>query len=125
MTSGRTINDVVGGFDFHQPVYEQTLSRGDRVYQFTRRASFGEPMPRIGNWFCLAGATTADLAIIHGGSGRLLQHFSVEEDIQVLEGIASKQRINWDWSGGGRGGGTQIFVPTRSVSMLRCLGADV
>jgi hypothetical protein len=122
--SGKKLAEILGGFDFDLPVYEQGLESGSILYQFVRRASFGVPLPRIGNWFCLPGASLGSLAIISGGEGRLVTKVRVRFFLVALEGTAARQLRQWGWSGGGPGGATQIFIPKAFlVTHLDVLGS--
>lgn len=114
--SAAKADDVVKGFDLGAPVYETRLSAGDIIFQFVRRPSAGNGMPRLGNWFCLAGAELSGLAIISGGEGRVACKVRVIAPMTVLEGTASPQAVNWGWSGGGKGGTTQMFMPDRYLT---------
>jgi hypothetical protein len=113
---------IVGGFTLEADVYTHLLEKGDRIFQFMRNEELERPIPQTGNWFCLAGATMDALAIFGGGAGRRRQEFVVNRPIEVLEGTAASLRRDWSWAGGGRGGGTQIFVPWHSLFALDGLG---
>ena len=121
--SGVKLKDILGGFDFEKPAYNQTLDTGNILYQFVRRTSHNNAIPKIGNWFCLPGAELTRLAIFSGGEGRLVAKIRVVMPVVGLEGVASPQNINWVWSGGGIGGATQIFMPDKFLmSYFRVLG---
>ncbi len=121
--SGQKLGEILSGFDFNKPAYEQKIDAGNILYQFVRRSSHYNAMPKIGNWFCLSGAELSGLAIISGGEGRIVAKILVEIPFAGLEGVASAQSVNWGWSGGGTGGATQIFVPDKYIiSNIRVLG---
>jgi hypothetical protein len=123
--AGRELEVVLSGFDWASPAYEQQLDHGAILYQFMRRASHGTMVPGIGNWFCLPGATLSSLAIMSGGEGRSLAKVRVKFPLVALEGTASRQAKQWSWSGGGPGGATQIFVPSKFLfTHLDILGVD-
>jgi hypothetical protein len=44
--SGKTLEDVLSGFNLDAPAYEQRLEPGSTLYQFVRRASIAELAPR-------------------------------------------------------------------------------
>ena len=115
------IKEIIGGFDLSKSVYRNTIESGSEVYQFIRRSSANAPLPNIGNWFCLTGATMNGLAIISGGEGREIADVKVTMNIDVLEGIAAPQSKNWKWSGGGDGGNTQIFIPHKYLASHICV----
>lgn len=123
MTAAGTVAQILSGFDLGKPVYEQSFYCGDQLFQFVRNASRFDPSPSAGNWFALAGATTQSLAIIHGVAGRRLHKFGVSAPFIALEGTATRMAIDWNWSGGGPGGGTQIYVPPRLLGHLYAMGA--
>jgi hypothetical protein len=116
------IENVVDAFDFRVPVYEATLESGQELFQYLRKPSSSAPSPRVGNWFCLRGATRDGLAIIGGGSGRVLHRHVVALDFRAIEGTARAQRVDWRWDGGGAGGATQIYVPQRLLGRLAASG---
>lgn len=115
ITDRNKIGQILGGFDFKKPVYEQVLEPSEILYQFVRKPSAFNTCPDSGEWFCLSGATMDGLAIIGGGSGRQLKKFAVIRRIIAMEGTASAQTVNWYWGGGGSGGHTQIFIPSHLV----------
>lgn len=110
--------DVLSGFDLSQPIYEQLLEEGDEIFQFIRRSSAGDMSPRVGSWFALPGATTQSVAIIDGGAGRRLHRFRVVRAFLALEGAARNFPLNWKLGIGGKGGGTQLYVPPRYLGHL-------
>lgn len=122
ISSKSKIDKILNSFDLEKPMYKQILLEGDTLYQFVRRSSFYDLTPGVGSWFCLAGASMQSLAIISGCAGRNVAKFEVRYTFSALEGVAKKQNINWNWSGGGPGGGTQIFVPPRFISALKLIG---
>ncbi len=125
MDSSRKINEVLDGYDFsNKPLYFETLHEGQVLYQFIRNASVETGAPRSGNWFCGLGATQQDLAIFGGGSGRRRYRFEVGHPFTALVGQAKPQPQNWGWAGGGRGGGTQVFVPPNYIGHLIAHGPD-
>jgi hypothetical protein len=120
--ASRSIEDIVGAFDFAASVYEQTLDGGTEIFQYVRNPAHGDMSPRLGNWFCIRGATQDGLAIFGGGSGRHIARFVVSHAVTVLEGTATPMHPNWSYSIGGGGGATQIYVPTSLVGHLACAG---
>lgn len=122
VSSEKTIEEIIKGFDFDKPIYEQTLEAEQKIYQYVRNASFADLSQRTGNWFCLRGATTSGLAIIGGGSGRRVHKYRVSSALTAIEGLASAQRTNWEWSGGGKGGTTQIYIPPRLLGHINAVG---
>ncbi len=121
----KQIGEIVGGFDLNQPVYEQMINPGDRIFQFIRNPESGKPTINTGNWFCIPGASMDQLAIISGGAGRSLVEFTVTRSVNSLEGTASPQPRNWSWSGGGRGGATQIYLPRTALMALEGKGTHL
>jgi len=118
----RRIEEIVSGFDFNMATYEQSLESGQQLFQYIRNPSFNDASLRVGNWFCLRGASCSDLAIFGGGSGRRLHGYVVSLGLPAVEGTASPQSPNWDWAGGGRGGATQIYIPSQLIGRLRAVG---
>lgn len=119
---GKKLEEIVSGFDYSKPVYEQLLDENQIVFQFVRVPESGNMMPKLGNWFCLSGGSLNGLAII-SGQGRIVAKVRIAPRIIALEGAASKQAIQWGWSGGGAGGDTQIFIPDKFLtSNLTVLG---
>jgi hypothetical protein len=116
------IENIVDAFDFGAPVYETTLESGQELFQYLRKPSSSAPWPKVGNWFCLPGATRDGLAIIGGGSGRVLQRHVVALELQAIEGSARAQPVDWGWDGGGAGGATQIYVPQRLLGRISSTG---
>jgi hypothetical protein len=123
IVSPKKIDEILGGFDFSQAVYEQPLYPGDTLFQFVRLPSLGAPHPTTGNWFGIAGATTSGLAISDGHSGRRLHKYRVVAHATALEGSAVKKEMNWDWAGGGSGGATQLYVPPNLLGCIQAIGA--
>ena len=121
VSSPDAVQKIILGFDFNKPVYEQPLDHDGVLFQFIRNPSANESTPAAGNWFCLSGATTGSLAIIDGGAGRRLHKYRVVLSLTAIEGSASRQNINWIWSGGGPGGGTQIYIPPPLIGRLRAV----
>lgn len=117
------IGEILSGFDFSQHVENKQLEPDDTLIQFVRRSSLFDPCQKIGNWFCLSGATMDRLAIMSGGEGRLPTLIKVVYPCVALEGVARKMARNWSWSGGGAGGGTQLFVPGKYLmSCMEIIG---
>ena len=111
VTTLQAIAEVLSGFDFSRPIYEQILEEGQEIFQFIRTPSAANLSPNAGSWFALPGATTQSVAIIDGGSGRRFHRFSVERSFVALEGVAREFPLTWKFEIGGKGGGTQIYVP--------------
>ena len=122
VSSAKVVEEIISGFDFDRPVYEQRLEPRHELWQFVRNASHSELAPRTGNWFSLSGATLTGLSIFGGGSGRQMHRFIVEHEFIAIEGSARAMPRNWGWSGGGEGGHTQIYVPPRLIGHLRSVG---
>jgi hypothetical protein len=122
IVSPKKIDEILGGFDFSKPVYEQPLFPGDTLFQFVRNPSLGAPNPTTGNWFGISGATTGGLAITDGLAGRRLQKYRVVAHASALEGTAVKKEVEWDWAGGGPGGATQLYLPPNLLGCVECLG---
>ena len=118
----KTIENIISGFDFRQPVYEQPMEPGQELFQFIRNVSHSERSPRTGNWFALASARMAGLAIFGGGAGRHLHRFVVNHEFTAIEGTAGALPPDWGWAGGGPGGHTQIYVPPKFLGHLGSLG---
>jgi len=125
ITSQKKIAEVISGFDLSQPIYKQRIWVGDRLFQFVRNPNSSFNQIGLGNWFALKGATMDSLGIFGGGSGRSLTEFTVKYTIIALEGTAVKLARNWDWAGGGRGGGTQIFIPNNMFYALEVIGTHI
>jgi hypothetical protein len=122
----KEIISVLDGFDFaSKPLYFRTFEVHEILFQYIRNPSVenGNTV-RSGNWFCIKGATQDDVAITGGGSGRRRHRFEVAGTFETLEGVAREQSVNWQWAGGGPGGGTQIYVPRSRIGLLRPLGPD-
>jgi hypothetical protein len=124
VTSQSWLDDVLGGFDFAKPVYEQHLSQGDVIYQYIRNPGHENMSPMRGSWFCLRGAPTKSLAISEGLSGRRLHKFKVQLALVALEGIAAYKAMDWSWAGGGTGGATQLFVPPSQIARVRAVASQ-
>jgi hypothetical protein len=125
MSSSDKINQVLDGYDFSsKPLYFRTFEPREILFQFIRGSSLEAGGPRSGNWFCGAGATSDKLAIFGGGSGRRRYKFEVIQQFTALEGVARAQPRNWNWAGGGHGGGTQVFVPPNLVGHIAAHGPD-
>jgi len=107
------VKNALCGFDFDKAVYIQQLEEGDELFQYMRTFSYS------GNWFALKGASMEDLAIFGGNEGRVLKKVRIKYPCLALEGIAKSLQRNWHWSGGGAGGGTQIYMPSKFV--LSCI----
>lgn len=120
----RTLDQILRGFDFSHPVYEQPLEPGNVLFQYLRRPSYSQRVPTTGNWFTLSGATTGDLAIFDGLSGRFRQKYQVLAHLTALEGTAARLPIDWGWAGGGPGGGTQLFIASPLLGRLQMIGAS-
>lgn len=111
------IEEVLSGFDFDKPVYIQQLDEGEEVYQYMRTFGYS------GNWLALKGASMEDLAIFSGNEGRVLKKVRITHPCPVLEGMAKSMPRNWFWSGGGSGGGTQMYMPSKYLfSCIEILG---
>jgi hypothetical protein len=118
IASPKKVAEILDAFDFDKPIYEQSLEEGAELFQFIRLPSAGDASPMLGNWFSIPGVTTDAVAIIDGGAGRRLHKFHVLKPFSAIEGVAARQKRNWGWSGGGRGGGTQIYVPPAFIGCL-------
>lgn len=116
---------ILDSFDQLQPVYENYIYSGDRLFQYIRNTDSAHQFINTGRWFCLKGATMNSLAIFSGGAGRHLTEFKVGYAIKVLEGTANKMKMNWDWAGGGMGGSTQIFIPGNLLFAVEALGTHL
>ncbi|GAC1420640.1 MAG: hypothetical protein NVSMB6_22340 [Burkholderiaceae bacterium] len=92
--SRKQIMDVIHGFNCDKPLYAQPFECGEELFQCIRNPSAGHLSPDTGNWFAPSGATTHNLAIIGGGSGRRLHKFRVVMGFNAIEGTASRQNIN-------------------------------
>ena len=113
---------VLGGFDFSKPIYEQEFWPGDVLYQLIRLPSAMQPSLTTGNWFGLAGITTDNVAINDGLSGRQATKFEVTAHFSALEGSAAELPVNIGTAVGGRGGGTQVFLPRMLLGRLQSMG---
>jgi hypothetical protein len=122
VTHPALVHDVLSGFDPKKPIYETLLDFDDELYQYIRKPATGRPDLRVGNWFCIGGATRGGLAIIDGLAGRELHRFRVVSSFSGLEGTASKISRNWRAEIGGRGGSTQIYVPPRFMGHIQSAG---
>jgi len=122
ITNAKNVEEIVSGFDLSRPVYRQFLEPGERLFQFLRNEELSRPVSQTGSWFCLAGASMDSLAIFGAGAGRRLQEFKVAHAVTGLEGTAAPLGRNWNWAGGGRGGGTQIFLPGHALFALEGVG---
>lgn len=116
------VDNVLSGFDLAQPVYEQRLEPGAELFQYMRRPAVGRPDLRVGNWFCLRGASRDGLAIMDGLAGRELHHFRISAELVALEGVASRLSPHWVAEIGGGGGATQIYVPPRLLGHVHSIG---
>jgi hypothetical protein len=106
-------------------VYEQPLTIGDVYFQFVRTPSTQDPSPTLGSWYCLSGQELTRLGIHSPGSARRVGEFEVVEDVIAVEGIARTLTWNYDlakYGVGGRGGGTQIYLPPMLRSAVRFRG---
>ena len=117
------VEKVLSGFDFTKPVYSQEFWPGDTLYQLIRLPSSSQPVMMTGNWFGLAGITTHGVAINDGLSGRQATRFEVMHPFTALEGCAKELPVNLGTAIGGRGGGTQVFLPRTLLGHLESLGA--
>jgi len=117
------IDEIMSGFDLTRPLYEHLLQFDDELFQYVRNPSAGHLDAAAGNWFCLAGASRGGLAIIDGLAGRQLHTFKVVAPFAALEGTAAKVQKNWQYSIGGVGGATQLYVPARFIGHLQSAGA--
>jgi len=102
---------VMSGFDLTRPLYLNQFWPGDRLFKMIRLPSALDPVPTTGQWFGLAGMTTAGVAINDGLSGRRLAEFSVSSSFQGLEGTAAPFNGSIHSGIGGPGGQTQVFIP--------------
>ena len=116
------VSNVLSGFDLTKPMYEQRLEPGTELFQYIRRPASGRPDLRVGNWFCLRGASRSGLAIMDGLAGREIHHFRVYSELVALEGTASRLSPNWHHEVGGRGGDTQLFVPPLLLGRIHSIG---
>ena len=116
------IEKVLSGFDFSKPVYEHEFWPGDVLYQLIRLPSLMQPSMSTGNWFGMAGITTENVAINYGLSGRQTTKFEVTAHFSALEGSAAELPVNIGTGIGGRGGGTQVFLPRKFLGRLQALG---
>lgn len=121
--SQKQISDVLSGFDLSLPIYEQMLEEGQDVFQFIRNPSSTNLNPLVGSWFTIPGATTRSTAIIDGGSGRRFHRFRVARSFVALEGTAKEFPLTWKFEIGGKGGGTQIYVPPIYLGHLGAVSA--
>ena len=121
VTSGAKTEEIMSGFDFDQPLYEQPLEEGQALYQFVRMPSF-YGAGGMGNWFALPSASMDGLAIFGGLSGRHPHKFQVTHSFVALEGTAAKLPKDWGWGGGGFGGATQLYVPPRLLGHVTSVG---
>jgi hypothetical protein len=124
VTSHKWLDEIIGGFDFAKPIYEQHLFAGTFLYQYIRNPSLENMSPMRGSWFSLRGSTPTSLAISDGLSGRRLHKFEVQSPIVALEGIASAKSMDWIWAGGGTGGATQLFLPPSQIPHVRAVAAE-
>ncbi|MCR5885789.1 hypothetical protein LRS03_24195 [Rhizobacter sp. J219] len=122
VTNPVIVKAILDGFDLGKPMYEQRLEPDTELFQFMRRPSAGKPDLRVGNWFCLPGASRSGLAIMDGLSGRETHRFQVGSELVALEGTASRLSLNWEYEIGGQGGHTQLYVPPRLLGHIRSLG---
>ena len=81
-----------------------------------RRPTATDPSPAAGNWFGLAGMTSAGVAIDDGLGGRGLVAFT------ALEGTAARFALDRGKGIGGAGGATQVYVPRNLLGHLRPMG---
>lgn len=112
------VSAVLSGFDFVMPIYEQYLEEGQELFQFIRNPSATNGNPSTGSWFTISGATTRSIAIIDGGSGRRFHKFQVMRPFVAIEGSAKEFPLTWKFEIGGKGGGTQIYVPPNYLGHL-------
>src|SRR5262245_31484818 len=113
---------VLSGFDFTKPLYEQEFWPGDVLYQLIRLPSATQPSMTTGNWFGLAGITTANVAVNDGLSGRQATKFEVTAHFTALEGSAVELPVDIGTAIGGPGGGTQIFLPRMLLGRVQAMG---
>ena len=118
ISSPSVMAEVLSGFDFKHPVYEQFFEEDQELFQFIRNPSATNLSPCAGNWFALPGATTQGVAIIDGGAGRRFHRFRVERAFMALEGTAREFPLMWKFEIGGKGGATQIYVPPAVLGYL-------
>jgi hypothetical protein len=60
VSSTQEVDIVLDGFDFNKPVYLQPLDSGSTLFQFVHTSSADNPLPGVGNWFCISGAAMPD-----------------------------------------------------------------
>lgn len=109
--SASEMSKYLSGFDLTRPVYEQRLDPGEIIYQFVRRPSQSNSLPKVGSWFALSGAKMGHLGINSGGSGRSLVKVEVKMAMTALESTAGPMNSESKEAIGGMGGATQIFIP--------------
>ena len=122
ITDQAKVAEILGGFDFSRPIYENDFWPGDVLYQLVRLPSAVKPDMLPGNWFGLAGLTTKGVAINDGGSGRQAMKYEVVAYFKALEGTAKTLPVNVGSAIGGPGGMTQVFMPRALLGHLQCLG---
>ena len=125
VTDAKQVHDIISGFDLTKPVYERLVQEDERLYQFIRNSDVAKPVPTTGNWFYISGATMDSLAIFSGAAGRRLVEFTVSYPVSTIEGTASAIKRDWNWAGGGRGGGTQIYLPRQALFALVAKGTHL
>ena len=113
---------VMTGFDIGKPMYEHPFWPQDVPYQLVRRPTASDPSPAAGNWFGLAGMTSAGVAINDGLGGRGLVAFAVLAPFTALEGTAARFALDRGKGIGGAGGATQVYVPRNLLGHLRAIG---
>jgi len=122
VADSKALEEILKGFDFDKPAYEQDFWPGDVLYQLIRMPSAKYPVIVPGNWFGIAGITTQNVAINDGLSGRNLVRYEVLAPFKALEGTAKELPVDIGTGVGGAGGGTQIFLPSILLGHLRSLG---
>lgn len=120
--SAAEVAKILSGFKLDSALYAMNFWPEDIVYQFVRKPSHSEPHPTTGNWFGLAGITTATVAINSGLAGRHLAQFKVIAPFVALEGTAARLRVNLGTAIGGKGGATQVLIPRALLGCLEAVG---
>ena len=118
----REVDKVLSGFDLGKPLYEQDFWPEDVLFQLIRLPSVRDPVPAPGNWFGLAGITASGVAINGGLAGRSLAAFKVVSPFKAVEGTAASFKVDLGRALGGKGGASQVFVPSGLLGHLQSLG---
>ena len=129
--STKEITSTLNGFvldDRTRPIYLQPLEIGKTLFNFAHTPSVEHPVPGVGYWFCLAGATKQTVAAQDTVAPRVLKQFVVVRDVFALEGIAkemSGEHANYEAGIFGPGGATQIYLPPSLRDAVAFVGQDV